>query len=47
VKGPEILDKFIDASEANMRQLFQNACTVSPCILFFDDFDELYKNSIP
>ena len=41
VKGPEMLDKYIGASEAKVRQLFQNACAASPCILFFDDFDAL------
>lgn len=35
VKGPEILNKFIGASEQNIRELFERAQSVKPCILFF------------
>eukprot|EP00590_Aulacoseira_subarctica_P005943 CAMPEP_0172436888 /NCGR_PEP_ID=MMETSP1064-20121228/71959_1 /TAXON_ID=202472 /ORGANISM="Aulacoseira subarctica , Strain CCAP 1002/5" /LENGTH=337 /DNA_ID=CAMNT_0013185317 /DNA_START=1488 /DNA_END=2498 /DNA_ORIENTATION=- len=40
-KGPELLDKYIGASEAKVRQLFEQANAASPCLLFFDDFDAL------
>ncbi|CAI1530379.1 hypothetical protein SEUBUCD650_0K00320 [Saccharomyces eubayanus] len=41
VKGPEILNKFIGASEQNVRELFERAQSVKPCILFFDEFDSI------
>ena len=41
IKGPELLSKYIGASEANVRDLFQRAQAVKPCILFFDEFDSL------
>lgn len=41
VKGPEILDKYIGASEQNVRELFERAQSVKPCILFFDEFDSI------
>ena len=41
VKGPELLSKYIGASEANVRDLFQRAQAVKPCILFFDEFESL------
>lgn len=41
VKGPEILNKFIGASEQNIRELFERAQSVKPCILFFDEFDSI------
>lgn len=41
VKGPEILDKYIGASEQNVRKLFERAQSVKPCILFFDEFDSI------
>jgi peroxin-1 len=40
-RGPEILDKYIGMSEARVRQLFEEAYVLSPCILFFDDLDAL------
>jgi peroxin-1 len=39
--GPELLDKYIGASEAKVRQLFDNAYAAAPSILFFDDIDAL------
>ena len=39
--GPELLDKYIGASEAKVRQLFARAYAAAPCILFLDDFDAL------
>lgn len=41
VKGPEILNKYIGASEQNIRELFERAESVKPCILFFDEFDSI------
>jgi peroxin-1 len=40
-RGPELLDKYIGASEANVRQLFQRAFAAAPCLLFMDEFDAL------
>ena len=40
-KGPELLDKFIGASEAKVRQLFRRAASASPSLLFFDEFEAL------
>ena len=41
VKGPELLNKYIGASEQNVRELFERAQQQKPCILFFDEFDSL------
>jgi peroxin-1 len=41
VKGPEILNKYIGASEAAIREIFENAKKTLPCIIFFDEFDSL------
>ena len=41
VKGPELLNKYIGASEQNVRELFEKAQQQQPCILFFDEFDSL------
>lgn len=41
VKGPEILNKYIGASEASIRTLFARAQAARPCVLFFDEFDSL------
>ncbi len=40
-RGPELLDKYIGASEAKVRELFARAKAASPCILFLDEFDAL------
>lgn len=40
-RGPEILDKYIGASEAKVRQLFSRAAAAAPSILFFDELDSL------
>lgn len=39
VKGPEVLNKYIGASEQAIRDLFARAANVVPCIIFFDEFD--------
>jgi peroxin-1 len=41
VKGPELLNKYIGASEASIRDLFSRAQAARPCILFFDEFDSI------
>ena len=41
VKGPEILNKYIGASEKSVRDLFDRAEAAKPCILFFDEFDSI------
>ena len=41
VKGPELLDKFIGASEAAVRSVFTRASLASPCLIFFDEFESL------
>ncbi|KAJ3508041.1 hypothetical protein NLJ89_g5972 [Agrocybe chaxingu] len=41
VKGPEILNKYIGASEKSVRDLFERASAAKPCILFFDEFDAI------
>ncbi|CDO92291.1 unnamed protein product [Kluyveromyces dobzhanskii CBS 2104] len=41
VKGPEILNKYIGASEQSVRDLFNRAQAAKPCILFFDEFDSI------
>ncbi|XP_018567374.1 peroxisome biogenesis factor 1 [Anoplophora glabripennis] len=41
IKGPELLSKYIGASEQAVRDVFQKAQSARPCILFFDEFDSL------
>ncbi|CCH59043.1 hypothetical protein TBLA_0B02000 [Henningerozyma blattae CBS 6284] len=41
IKGPEILNKYIGASEQNIRELFDKAMSIQPCILFFDEFESI------
>jgi len=40
-RGPEVLDKYIGASEAKVRRLFARARSAAPCILFLDELDTL------
>ena len=40
-RGPELYDKYIGASEAKVRQIFEKAYAASPSILFLDEFDSL------
>jgi SpoVK/Ycf46/Vps4 family AAA+-type ATPase len=40
-RGPELLDKYIGASEAKVRELFARAAASAPSILFFDELDAL------
>jgi len=41
VKGPELLNKYIGASEQAVRDLFARAASAAPAILFFDEFDAI------
>jgi len=41
IKGPEILNKYIGASEKSIRDLFERAESARPCVLFFDEFDSI------
>jgi SpoVK/Ycf46/Vps4 family AAA+-type ATPase len=40
--GPELLNKYIGASEKSVRDLFERARGCGkPCIIFFDEFEAL------
>ncbi|XP_041039764.1 peroxisome biogenesis factor 1 isoform X2 [Carcharodon carcharias] len=41
IKGPELLSKYIGASEQAIRDVFSKAQAAKPCILFFDEFDSI------
>lgn len=41
VNGPELLNKYIGASEAAVRDVFQRAAAAAPSVLFFDEFDAI------
>ncbi|XP_033760557.1 peroxisome biogenesis factor 1-like [Pecten maximus] len=41
IKGPELLSKYIGASEQAVRDTFIRAQSAKPCILFFDEFDSI------
>jgi ATP-dependent 26S proteasome regulatory subunit len=42
VIGPELLNKYIGASEKAVRELFERArSSGKPCIIFFDEFEAL------
>nr|XP_016459471.1 PREDICTED: peroxisome biogenesis protein 1-like isoform X2 [Nicotiana tabacum] len=41
VKGPELLNKYIGASEQAVRDIFSKAAAAAPCLLFFDEFDSI------
>merc|ERR1719262_1980810 len=41
VKGPELLSKYIGASEAGVRQKFEQAAAAAPCVIFFDEIEAL------
>ena len=41
VKGPELLSKWVGASEKGVRQVFKKAKQASPCIVFFDEIESL------
>jgi peroxin-1 len=41
IKGPELLNKYIGASEAAVREIFDNAKKSIPCVIFLDEFDSI------
>ncbi|NXN28364.1 PEX1 factor, partial [Nycticryphes semicollaris] len=41
IKGPELLSKYIGASEQAVRDIFNRAQAARPCIVFFDEFDSV------
>ncbi len=41
VKGPNLLSKWVNDSHAAIRKLFERARQVSPCIIFFDEFESI------
>ncbi|OQR82220.1 peroxisome biogenesis factor [Thraustotheca clavata] len=41
VKGPEVLNKYIGASEQAVRDLFTRAAAAAPSVLFLDEFDAI------
>ncbi|MBW0464686.1 hypothetical protein O181_004401 [Austropuccinia psidii MF-1] len=41
IKGPELLNKYIGASEKSVRDLFERAQQAKPCVLFFDEFESI------
>ncbi|KAJ0525251.1 putative vesicle-fusing ATPase [Helianthus annuus] len=40
-KGPELLTMWFGESEANVREIFDNARGSAPCVLFFDELDSI------
>jgi len=41
INGPEILNKYVGQSEANLRRVFQEAEAFAPSIIYFDEFDSI------
>jgi SpoVK/Ycf46/Vps4 family AAA+-type ATPase len=41
VKGPELLNKYIGASEQSVRDVFDRAAAAAPCVIFFDEFEAI------
>ncbi len=41
IKGPELMSKWVGESEKAVREIFRKARQVSPCIIFFDEFDAI------
>jgi SpoVK/Ycf46/Vps4 family AAA+-type ATPase len=41
IKGPELLNKYIGASEQAVRDLFARAQAAAPCVLFFDELEAI------
>ncbi|MBT3319685.1 MAG: 26S protease regulatory subunit [Clostridia bacterium] len=41
VNGPEIINKFLGQSEANLRAIFEEAKKLTPSIIYFDEFDSI------
>merc|ERR1719158_1567616 len=41
IKGPELLAMWFGESESNVREVFDKARSVAPCVLFFDELDSI------
>lgn len=41
VNGPELLNKWVGASEQSVRELFNKAGQTAPCVIFIDEIDTL------
>lgn len=41
VKGPELVSKYVGASEQKVREIFRKAREAAPCVVFFDEIDAL------
>jgi peroxin-1 len=41
IRSTDILSKYFGDTEAKIRKVFQVAHQISPCVLFFDEFDSL------
>ncbi len=41
IKGPEVFSKYVGESEEAVREIFQKARQVAPCILFIDEIDAI------
>lgn len=39
IKGPELFSKWLGDSERSIREIFQKARQLAPCLLFFDELD--------
>lgn len=43
ISGPEIIDKYVGESEANLRRIFAVARRNAPSVIFFDEFDSIAR----
>ncbi|KAI6646868.1 hypothetical protein LOD99_9137 [Oopsacas minuta] len=43
IRGPEVLDKYIGASEDKIREIFALARASTPSLIFFDEFDSIAR----
>ncbi len=43
IKAPEILTKLVGEAEKKLREIFQKARQVAPCIIFFDEVDSITR----